>query len=65
MVLKSIKNFILGEPAERTLRQYSDAVDAVNALEPEIKALSDAELRAKTDEFRDRIKDGALLDDLM
>jgi preprotein translocase subunit SecA len=65
MVLKSIKNFVLGEPSERTLRQYKDTVEAVGALEPQMKALSDEELRAKTDEFKQRIEDGALLEELM
>src|SRR4029078_2275619 len=37
----------------------------INALEPEFQALSDADLRAKTDEFRERLKDGAKLDSLI
>ena len=64
MVLKKIQNFIMGSPSERTLREYKHVVEAVGALEPEVQALSDAELRAKTDEFRQRLKDGETLDDL-
>ena len=65
MVLKKIKNFVMGTPTDRTLRQYSETVEAVNALEPAVQALSDAELRGKTAEFRARIEDGAKLHELM
>ena len=40
-------------------------VGQINALEPQIQALSDDELRAKTDEFRERLKNGAKLDSLL
>jgi preprotein translocase subunit SecA len=40
-------------------------VDAINALEPEMKALSDEALRAKTTEFREKIANGAKLDDIL
>ena len=65
MVLKKIQNFIMGTPAERTMRQYRSVVEAVNALEPDMKALSDDELRAKTDEFRERLDAGETLEDIM
>ncbi|MDX1691132.1 MAG: preprotein translocase subunit SecA [Acidimicrobiia bacterium] len=45
-------------------KQFDELVDAVNALEPEVEALSDDQLRAKTDEFRSRLADGETLDDL-
>ena len=40
-------------------------VAAITAMEPEIQDLSDEELRAKTDEFRDRLKDGATIEQLL
>ena len=40
-------------------------VEDVNALEPEFEAMSDAELRAMTDEFRERLRDGETLDDIL
>jgi preprotein translocase subunit SecA len=48
----------------RKAKQVNKVVDEVNALAPAMEALSDAELRAKTDEFKQRLADGADLDDL-
>jgi len=56
---------IFGSRNDRLIRQYSNKVRAINALEPEISALSDEALRAKTAEFRQRIENGATLDDLL
>ncbi|RKQ85476.1 preprotein translocase subunit SecA [Brockia lithotrophica] len=56
---------ILPDPNERELRRYRRKVEAINALEPEMERLSDAELRAKTDEFRERLARGETLDDLL
>ena len=50
---------------EKELKRLQPKVDLINELEPEFKKLSDAELRAKTDEFKARLKDGTLLDDLL
>ncbi len=50
---------------EREISRLRRTVERVNALEPEIEALSDADLRAKTDEFRGRLAAGELLDDLL
>src|SRR4051812_4809654 len=49
----------------KTLRRLSAIADAVNDYEDEIQALSDAELRAKTDEFKKRLADGETVDDLL
>ncbi len=57
-------NKIFGDN-EREVRRYMPVVERVNALEPEFEALSDEELRAKTDEFRQRLADGEHLDDLL
>ncbi|HEX3605996.1 MAG TPA: preprotein translocase subunit SecA [Candidatus Dormibacteraeota bacterium] len=46
---------ILGDPIKKDVRRAGSTVDAINALEEEMEALSDEELRAKTQEFRDRL----------
>ena len=50
---------------EKELRRLQPIVDRVNKFEPEFEKLSNAELRAKTDEFKARLKDGAALDELL
>jgi len=50
---------------EKELKRLQPTVDSINSLEPEFKKLSDAELRAKTDEFKARLSDGYSLDDLL
>jgi preprotein translocase subunit SecA len=50
---------------EKELRRLQPIVDRINKLEPEFEKLSNAELRAKTDEFKARLKDGAALDELL
>jgi preprotein translocase subunit SecA len=56
---------ILGSRNDRMVKRLLKSVDAINTLEPELKALSDDELRARTDVFRDRLAKGATLDDLL
>ncbi len=56
---------IFGSRNERVLRQLGKMVHQINALEPQYQALSDDELRAKTEEFRERLKNGAKLDSLL
>ncbi len=54
-----LKNFVKifgGDPNKKIIEQLSGLVAEINALEPEFEALSDEALRAKTDEFRERIK---------
>jgi preprotein translocase subunit SecA len=48
----------MGTKNQRDVKRYNKIVDAANALEPEIRRLTDAQLRAKTDEFRTRIAGG-------
>ena len=50
---------------EKQIKRYQWVVDEVNDLEPEFQALSDGDLRAKTEEFRGRLDEGASLDDLL
>jgi preprotein translocase subunit SecA len=56
---------IFGSRNERLLKAYRRVVDRINVLEPQFEKLSDAELRAKTDEFRQRLASGTALDDLL
>jgi preprotein translocase subunit SecA len=56
---------IFGSRNERVLRGYARYVRAANEVEPKIEGLSDEALRAKTGEFRERLKDGATLDELL
>ena len=56
---------IFGSRNDRLIRQYSQKVRAINALEPEISALSDEDLRAKTEAFRSRLANGEKLDSLL
>ena len=56
---------IFGTHSENELKRIYPIVDRIEALEPEMKALSDEELRGKTREFKDRLKEGETLDDLL
>ena len=56
-MIQTVLRKIFGSRNDRLLRQYLRQVRAVNALEPQMERLADAELRAKTDEFRARVRD--------
>jgi len=56
---------IFGSANERRVRGLQPRVDAINALEAEMKALSDEALRGKTEEFRKQLAEGRSLDDLL
>jgi preprotein translocase subunit SecA len=56
---------IFGSSNERRIRSYQPRVDAINALEAELEALSDEELRARTATFKQQVTEGAALDDLL
>jgi preprotein translocase subunit SecA len=56
---------IFGSRNDRTLKQLRRQVAQINALEPQLQALSDEELRAKTDDFRERLQSGTKLDALL
>jgi len=56
---------VFGSRNDRLVRSYGRYVRAASELEPTIQALSDEGLRAKTEEFRKRLKDGAKVDDLV
>jgi preprotein translocase subunit SecA len=56
---------IFGTSNERKLKAFEARVPAINALEPELSALSDEALRARTVEFRKQLADGKTLDDIL
>ncbi len=56
---------LFGSYSDRELKRIYPIADAIEKLEPEYKALSDAELRAKTGEFKARLADGETLDDIL
>jgi preprotein translocase subunit SecA len=64
-MIKKLINSIFGSQNERTLKQLKPIVDAVNAVEPKIAALTDDALKAKTAEFKERLSKGETLDDLL
>ena len=61
----SLLTQIFGSRNQRLLKQYQKTVREINALEPSIEKLSDAELQAKTPAFKQRIVAGEQLDDLL
>ncbi|MBP7665333.1 MAG: preprotein translocase subunit SecA, partial [Burkholderiaceae bacterium] len=64
-MLPKLLTSIFGSRNDRLLKQNRRVVDKINALEPQFEALDDAALRAKTDDFRQRVAQGASLDDLL
>lgn len=56
---------IFGDSNSREIKRIEKTVDEIEALEPTIKALSDEQLRGKTDEFKARLKQGETLDDIL
>lgn len=64
-MIGSILKKIVGSKNDRALKQLQQAVEDINALEPEIQGLSDSDLVAKTVEFRERLQNGETLDDLL
>ena len=54
-----------GSANDRRIKGYQSRVDAINALEPEVAALSDEALKARTAEFRQQLADGKTLDDIL
>ena len=61
----TIATKVFGSANDRKLKPYASKVAAINALEPEVAALSDEALRARTGEFRKRLAAGESLDDLL
>ncbi|MDX5380403.1 MAG: preprotein translocase subunit SecA, partial [Actinomycetes bacterium] len=63
--MASLVNKILRMGEGRILKKLHGIADQVTALEPGFEAMTDAELRAETDEFRQRLAAGETLDDLL
>jgi preprotein translocase subunit SecA len=61
----AIAKALFGSQNDRVLKRFNKPVEAINALEPEIQALSDEELRGKTAIFKQRYAAGETLDDLL
>lgn len=64
-MIKRAAEKIFGTQNERDLKKLQPIVHAVNELEPAIKQLSDAELASKTAEFKEKLSQGAPLDDIL
>lgn len=64
-MLGALAKKLFGSSNDRRVKGYAPRVAAINALENEISALSDEALRARTDEFRQQLANGAKLDDLL
>jgi preprotein translocase subunit SecA len=64
-MIGSLARKIFGSPSDRRVKGYYPKVAEINALEPEIEKLSDDELRARTEDFRKQVAEGASLDDLL
>jgi len=56
---------IFGDYSTREIKKIQHYVEDINKLEPDMEKLSDKELRAKTDEFKERLKNGETLDDIL
>jgi preprotein translocase subunit SecA len=61
----AIARKLFGSSNDRRIRAYQPKVDAINALEAELSALSDADLAARTVQFREQLAAGTKLDDLL
>jgi preprotein translocase subunit SecA len=64
-MLTSLLTKVFGSKHEREVKRLQPLVVAISALEPELKKLSDAQLAAKTVEFKEKLDKGATLDDIL
>lgn len=64
-MIGSLLKKIVGSKNDRELKRLQQAVDQINAMEAEIRGLSDTELKQKTTEFRARLEKGETLDELL
>ncbi|WP_423601289.1 preprotein translocase subunit SecA [Roseateles sp. MS654] len=64
-MLPKLLTQIFGSRNERLLKTYRKVVQRINALEPQFEGLSDEQLRAKTEEFKQRIAGGETVDDIL
>src|SRR5882757_4238908 len=64
-MIGAVARKLFGSANERRIRSYQPRVAAINALEPEVAALSDDALKARTAEFKKQVAEGASLDDIL
>ncbi len=64
-MIGAVARKLFGSSNERRIRSYRARVEAINALEKELEQLSDDALRARTEDFRKQLAEGATLDDLL
>ncbi len=64
-MFSKVLELIFGTKNERELKKLVPVVEKINSLEPEVKALSNEKLAAKTEEFKKRLADGETMDDLL
>src|ERR1700690_1653043 len=64
-MIGAVARKLFGSANERRIRSYQPRVAEINALEPELAALSDEALKGRTDEFKKQVADGASLDDIL
>ena len=64
-MINNLLTRVFGSRNERLLKQLQRIVDKINALEPELHKLTDEQLKAKTPEFQERIRNGEALDKIL
>jgi len=64
-MLLALAQKLFGTSNDRELKRLFKKIDPINAIEPEFEKLSDTELKAKTEEFKNRLEKGESLDDLL
>jgi preprotein translocase subunit SecA len=64
-MIGAVARKLFGSSNDRRIRTYRPRVDAINALEQELEQLSDQALRARTEEFKKQLSEGATLDDIL
>ena len=64
-MFQTIAKSLFGSSNDRYVKSIGKVVNQINALEPQIQALSDDELRAQTDKFRRQLDEGQTLDDIL
>ncbi len=64
-MISNLLKSVFGSRNDRLLKQYRQTVSVINALEKQIEALTDDELRAKTEAFKQRVQQGETLDALL
>ncbi len=64
-MLKALTKSLFGSSNDRYVKSMDKIVNQINALEEQLQALSDEELQAQTDKFREQLENGKTLDDIL